>query len=95
MDKNADDSGTVITCKHIIEGNRPISHARRDEPAAPEDSGWQFLCELSHTESDGRIISVKEIVKIDPSINQIIELTGEASFVKTKTDNKWIEISNK
>ena len=75
----------VITCVHILEENKPILYASHDA-----DNGcWQFLCGKEHNIEESRIVSLKEIYKIDNSIKKISNLDcGKIAYRKNKK-SKW------
>ena len=74
----------VFTCCHIIEENKPILYIKHDD-----DGDWQFLCGVTHTTEDGRIIALKEIRNIDPSVSGVSNLKcGHIAQRKSKKD-KW------
>jgi len=68
----------AIVCAHVAKSNLPILLAAKDEPTMPEDSGWQFLCNLSESENmeDAQVWSLGEVLKLEPSLNRLHELPG-------------------
>jgi hypothetical protein len=57
-----------IVCSHVLTKQRPILFASHDK----DDGTWQFLCgQGDHTESDAKLISLKQATGIDPSINAL------------------------
>ncbi len=74
-----------FTCCHVLDENKPILYVSHDE-----DGYWQFLCGENHTQTDARIVSLAEILKIDSSIADLAELDyGEyAEAEDMKSD--WI-----
>lgn len=62
---------TCITCRHILEDNKPILYIKRDK----DDKNYQFLCGIdNHTEADTRIVEIKEIIKANEAIGKILPL---------------------
>jgi len=60
----------VFTCKHVLDDKEPILYITHDS-----DDDWQFLCGRNdHTEEDGKIISLKNAVDIDTTINKLFEM---------------------
>ena len=60
-----------FTCDHVVNGTHPILFVTHDS----DDGGWQFLCGTeNHDESNARILGLKEITEIDPTLNQLFEM---------------------
>jgi hypothetical protein len=76
-----------FTCDHILSRERPILYASHDA----EDGTWQFMCgQEDHTETNAKIISLKQAVEIDETINDLYEMPlGVGAERETKT-SKWI-----
>ena len=75
----------VFTCCHIIEENKPILYIKHDV-----DEDWQFLCGATHTTEDGRIIAMKEVIDIDPSVSETQNLKRGQIAQRQSKDDKWI-----
>lgn len=60
----------VITSKHIIDGSAWIAYASHDE----DDGGWQFHTKNPLTENDAAVVSLKNIVEIDNSVEDLADL---------------------
>ncbi len=72
----------LITTKFIMKFNKPILHVIHDS-----DGDWQFLGDQDITESDALVVSFENILKIDESIKEIIELPiGYQAIRKNKSD---------
>ncbi len=76
-----------FTCDHILSRERPILYASHDA----EDGTWQFMCgQEDHTEANAKIISLKQAVEIDETINDLYEMPlGVGAERETKT-SKWV-----
>lgn len=81
----------AIICSHAASRQRAILMASRDEPAFPEDTGWQFTCgqPTPHNEEEGLVWALSEVLKIDPSVGQILSAPCKSSFERTTTDMQW------
>jgi hypothetical protein len=81
-----------FTCDHILSRERPILYASHDA----EDGTWQFMCgQEDHTETNAKIISLKQAVEIDETINDLYEMPlGVGAERETKT-SKWIPFRQK
>lgn len=68
--------------------------AARDEPLAPDDSGWQFTCGKDCYEtSDARIWLLEEVVHYDPSVLELLESPPGAHFARTDSTEPWVRES--
>ena len=74
----------VFTCCHIVEENKPILYVKHDH-----EGDWQFLCGESHATEDARIIALKEIVSIDPSVREVSNLRCGQSAIRDSKDSEW------
>jgi len=74
-----------IVCSHVLKKERPILYASHDA-----EGDWQFLCgDDGHTEEDAKIISLKEITQIDPSVNDLFEMPIAVGAERKTVENKW------
>lgn len=87
-----DSSGAVLLCGHVASGALPILRGRRDKPLGPEDSGWQFRCNVSANEatSEAKIWSVDELLENDESLRSIIEEPYGAIVERKSTTSPWV-----
>lgn len=75
----------VFTCVHILEGDADICYVTHDE----DDGGWQFLCGENHDESDARIVSLKQIVEMDPSVGALSDMPLGYGAVRNDKASPW------
>ena len=54
-----------------------------------EDGAWQFLDNGKICKEDAMIISLKEMIEIDPSIQQLAEMKTGYFAVRENTDSEW------
>jgi hypothetical protein len=74
-----------ITCDHVLNKQRPILYASRDA-----DGDWQFLCgEEDHTESNAKMISLKQAVESDETLNDLWEMPVGVGADRTSVKDKW------
>ncbi|WP_298289014.1 contact-dependent growth inhibition system immunity protein [uncultured Lutibacter sp.] len=80
-------SNIVFTSRFVIEDNKEITLVSQDK----EDGAWQFLSsdKIENFENDARLVSLREILKLDESILEIgnVEI-GQIAQRKNKKD-KW------
>jgi Uncharacterized protein conserved in bacteria len=75
----------VFTCRHILEGKADICYVTHDE----DDGAWQFLCGQNHNESDARIVSLKNIVDIDPSVGALADMPLGCGAIRENKSSQW------
>lgn len=60
----------VITVRQIVRGGEPILLVSHDA----EDGGWQFLTGGEFSVSDGMVVSLESVVRLDPSLAELADL---------------------
>ncbi|TXK73847.1 hypothetical protein [Paenibacillus sp. N3.4] len=76
----------VITTDKIMKQESPVLCVTHDE----DDGMWQFLDGGEVSEEDARILSLKQIISIDPSLVKLSDLPlGWVAWRETK-DSQWI-----
>lgn len=76
----------VITCSHIIDKENPILYVSHDS----DDGMWQFLCGQEHEIEDSKIISLKEMYKIDKSISILKDMACGYYAQRKNKDDDWV-----
>lgn len=86
------DQSAAILCPHIAIHKQPICFARRDEPAFPEDSGWQFLCGADHGEGEpeGHLWSINDVMKLESSLRVFLSCAENTEISRTDSSSEWI-----
>lgn len=85
----------AILCPHVAVDKVPILFARRDEPAFPEDSGWQFTCGAEHGEdSEGKIWCVKDVLSVEPSLNVFMSCPEDTEITRQDITSEWIILND-
>jgi hypothetical protein len=80
---------SIFTTKYVIQDNSPILHVYHYD-----DGNWQFSgSEKNLKDEDYRIISLKEILKIDKSLNELEDLPLGFEAIRTKVDQPWNKIA--
>jgi hypothetical protein len=75
-----------ITCCHVLERTASILHVTHDE----DDGGWQFLCGADgHTMEHAKVLSMCEIVEIDPSVNGLHGMPQGVGAYREKVGGEW------
>lgn len=86
---NDSEDKAVFTCNHVLEGE-PILYATHDS-----DGDWQFLCgHDNHTEEDAKVISLKQVVELDKTVNELYEMPIGVGAERDSVGAKWIPFNN-
>jgi len=85
-----DVSDAAIICSHVLEEQKPILRAERDESLRPEDSGWQFTCGAEgHDESHGRVMSLSEILSLEDTLADYLFLPVGTIIERDNAGAAW------
>lgn len=76
----------AITTVHVLDGTHPVALVCHDE-----DGGWQFLCGTTNETSDGRVVCLKTIVELHPSMRDLADLPVGWEAV-LQPDGSWCRI---
>lgn len=80
----------VITTQNIVNGEKAILLVSHDE----DDGMWQFLEGEEVKEEETMIISLYEMVKIDPIVNQIADLPLGWIAYRGNRHDEWMKQKN-
>ena len=78
----------VFTTKFVLEDKRTITYVTHDV----EDGSWQFFSDdkFDNFDSVARVVGLREIVDIDPSLTELMDMdVGHVATRKSK-DDRWI-----
>lgn len=78
------DNEVVITCIHILEQNKSVFCLSHDE-----DGIWQALCGDVHKTDEARIISLKELIRIDKTIESVINMPKGYYTIRNSELDCW------
>lgn len=74
----------IFTCNHVLAGE-PILYVTHDS-----DGDWQFLCgNDNHTEENAKIISLKQVVELDKTVNDLFEMPVGVGAERESVEAKW------
>src|SRR4051794_26858989 len=59
----------ALTTRQVLEGS-PVLRVVHYE----DDHSWAFTCGTTNDTADGKVVSMNEIVKLDPSLKEIADL---------------------
>lgn len=76
----------AITTVNVLDGTLPIALVTHDE-----DGGWQFLCGATNNPSDCKLVSLKHIVDLHPSVGELADLPEGWQAVRLP-DGSWSRV---
>lgn len=75
----------VFTCSHVLVDKKTVLYVEHDI-----DDDWQFLCgENNHTEEDARIISLKQAIDLDKTLNELFKMPIGVGVERKSINDKW------
>ena len=74
-----------FTCKQVMHDGADILYVTHDE----DDGGWQFLSGDELTEEDAMVVSMRNIVDRDPSVNALHDMPEGVGATRDKIDLAW------
>lgn len=80
----------VISLRQIVFDGAPILHVVHDS----DDHGWQFLTLDGAREEDASIVSLEEIVNLDPSVLSVADIEPGWRAWRESTNHEWIRERN-
>ena len=89
LDRNSDfkfreeRNSAVFTTRQVLEG-LPILRVVHDA-----DGSWQFLCDTPYDEADLKIVALEEIVKRDPTVNELFQLNYSWHALREAIGEEW------
>ena len=73
----------IITTKNVINNNFPIIRVIHDE-----DGDWQFLGDEENlTEDDAVVISIEELLSIDKSVKEVLNMPIEKQAMRINKES--------
>jgi hypothetical protein len=74
----------VFTTRFVVENNSPILYVTHDD-----DGDWHFMGDDDITEEDAKLVSVKNILELDSSINDLPSLEEGYRAVRLVKKDSW------
>ncbi|PWW15289.1 hypothetical protein [Chryseobacterium sp. AG844] len=76
----------VITTRFVLENNSTIVSVFRDE-----DGDWQFFGkEENISEGDAKVVSLEEILQIDPTLKELLDINNGSHAHRESKEDDWI-----
>jgi hypothetical protein len=60
----------TLTMRQVLDGSEPILLVSHDA----DDHGWQFIGSTDASVADGRVVSLEEMARLDPTILEVADL---------------------
>jgi hypothetical protein len=76
----------VITLRHILFEGAPILHVSHDA----DDHGWQFLGLEDANVEQSALVSLQNIVQLDPSILELADMPPGWHAWRRSTSDAWV-----
>jgi hypothetical protein len=76
----------TFTMRQVMSRVEPILLVSHDE----DDHGWQFIGSTDASMEHAMLVTLKEIVAIDPSVLEVADLQPGWQAVRTATGQPWI-----
>lgn len=94
-----DGLGYVFATKKIADEKLPVRFMYREKPDNKQDSGWRFFSgtetqEYTDDADNIKIISVKEIIKIDKSVEPYLNEEYGTAFERKDNNSEFTRIAD-
>ena len=80
----------AVTTRHVIEQRLPILCVTHYS----DDHSWGFVCGTTDVAEDGRVISMSEVLHIDPTLREIADLPPGWTARREMVGSKWQRVYN-
>ncbi len=75
----------TLTVRQVLDGLEPILLVSHDS----DDHGWQFIGSTDASMEDARVVSLSEIVDLDPSVLEVADLPPGWQAVRSALGKQW------
>ena len=75
----------VITTHYVLSTGSAITYVSYDE-----DGDWQFFGNEDVEEKDARVMSVKQIIDLDPTLKDLPDMQPSQSASRMDVESKWV-----
>ena len=79
------ENAAVITLKQIISEGQPILHVSHEIA----DGGWQFLGWGDVSPEDAKVVALRTIVRLDPSVQELADLPRGWHAWRKDVNERW------
>jgi hypothetical protein len=74
----------AITVRAVLDG-APVLHVSHDA----DDDGWQFLDGNPVDTDEGRLIAMREVLRLDPTLREVADLAPGWVATRTASGGPW------
>jgi len=71
--------------RQVLDGSEPILLVSHDA----DDHGWQFIGTSNASVEEARVVSLEEIVKLDPTVLEVADLPSGWQAVRERVGGPW------
>lgn len=75
----------VFTTRKVVSGDCVILYVSHDA----DDGAWQFHSGVDSNEDDPKIISLREVIRLDPSLLELADLPLGWIAIRKSQDDSW------
>ncbi|MBL4678107.1 MAG: hypothetical protein JKY70_18160 [Mucilaginibacter sp.] len=75
----------VLTTRFVMSQNKPIVIVYHHK----EDGMWEFVGDEDAQESDYKVVSLEEILSLDPSLSEIADMKPGQYAVRNSDNGQW------
>ena len=80
----------TITTRQVMSGGYPILSVTHYE----DDHSWAFTCGTTNDEGDALVVLMKNVVDLDPTLEEIADLEPGWSAYREKVGAPWVREQN-
>lgn len=75
----------TLTMRQVLDRSEPILGVTHDR----NNHGWQFIGSTDANVPDGRVVSLGEIVRLDPTVLEVADLPVGWRAVRNRVGDAW------
>jgi hypothetical protein len=75
----------TLTMRQVLDGSEPILLVSHDA----DDHAWQFIGSSDPSVEDGRVVCLKEMVELDPTVLEVADLPPGWQAIRERVGGVW------
>jgi hypothetical protein len=75
----------TLTMRQVLDGTEPILLVSHDA----DDHGWQFIGTSDGCFEDARVVSLEEMVQLDPTVLEVADLLPGWQAIRVSVGGAW------
>ena len=84
------ENAAAITTKQAVNGSLPVLVVVHYE----DDHSWAFTCGTTNNTEDAQLVSMAQIIKLDPTLHSIADLPPGWRATRDSVNAEWIRVKN-